>query len=142
MATTEQGEFPPVSGGVPRTSRIPLPGPRRIVKRSVMVRRVDPWSVLKLSLVFYFCVLLIGMVTLTLFWSMLNRLGVVESLLKFLADLRLQVTINADDIARVAFLLGLLNVILWTGLNVFLAFLYNLVADLIGGLRVTLAEEE
>jgi hypothetical protein len=45
-------------------------------------------------------------------------------------------------IARAVFLIGLLNVILWSGINVFLAFLYNLIADLVGGLRVTVVDEE
>jgi hypothetical protein len=115
---------------------------RRIVRRRATVRRVDPWSVLKLSLIFYFCVLLVAMLGLAVFWSVVNRLGIIETMLAFLADLDLEVTINGANIARALFLLGLLNVVLWSGINVFLAFLYNLVADLIGGLRVTLAEEE
>lgn len=107
-----------------------------------MVRRVDPWTVLKLSLIFYFCLLLVVMLGLVVFWSVVNRLGVIEQGLGFLAELNLEVTINADNIARAMFLIGLLNVVLWTGINVFLAFLYNLVADLLGGLRITLQEEE
>lgn len=97
---------------------------------------------LKLSLIFYFCVLLVVMLGLVVFWSVVNRLGIIEQGLGFLAELNLEVTINAGNIARAVFLVGLLNVVLWSGINVFLAFLYNLVADLLGGLRVTLAEEE
>lgn len=115
---------------------------RRIVRRHATLRRVEPWSVLKLSLIFYFCVLLVVMLGLVVFWSVVNRLGIIEQGLGFLAELNLEVTINAGNIARAVFLVGLLNVVLWSGINVFLAFLYNLVADLLGGLRVTLAEEE
>jgi hypothetical protein len=115
---------------------------RRIVRRKVTVRRVDPWSVLKLSLIFYFCVLLVVMLGLVVFWSVVNRLGIIETMVAFLADLDLDVQIHGGNIARALFLLGLLNVVLWSGINVFLAFLYNLVSDLIGGLRITLAEEE
>jgi hypothetical protein len=71
-----------------------------------------------------------------------ERLGVIQQGLDFLAELNLEVTINEGNIARAIFLVGLLNVVLWSGINVFLAFLYNLVADLLGGLRMTLAEEE
>lgn len=124
-----------------RPSR-PRAGQQRIVRRHVTVRRVDPWSVLKLSLIFYFCLLLVVMVALFVFWGIVQRLGVIDQGLGFLAELNLEVTINEGNIARAIFLIGLLNVVLWSGVNVFLAFLYNLVADLLGGLRMTLAEEE
>ncbi len=116
--------------------------PKRVVRRRVTVRRLDPWSVLKLSVIFYFCTLLVLMLALTLLWALIRQLGLVETLTEFLATLQIIVEINAPNIARAIFLLGLLSVVLFTGVNVFLCFLYNLVADLIGGLRMTLAEEE
>lgn len=114
----------------------------QIVRRRATVRRVDPWSVLKLSVIFYFCFLLVVMLGLTVFWSVLLNIGILDTITSFLDDLQLTLVINGSNIARAAFLLGLLNVVLWTGINVFLAFLYNLVADLLGGLRVELASEE
>lgn len=115
---------------------------RQVTRRKVTVRHVDPWSVLKLSLIFYFCLLLVVMLGLAVFWSVVNRLGVVEQALGFLLELNLELEINAGNIARAVFLIGLLNVALFSGINVFLAFLYNLVSDLLGGLRMTLAEED
>lgn len=106
------------------------------------MRKVDPWSVLKLSLLFYFCALLVVMLALTVFWAVVNQLGLVDHLLDFLAELQLVIEIRGGMIARAVFLIGLLNVVLWSGINVFLAFLYNLIADLVGGLRLTLVEEE
>ena len=115
---------------------------RQVSRRKVTVRHVDPWSVLKLSLIFYFCLLLVVMLGLAVFWSVVNRLGVVEQALGFLLELNLELEINAGNIARAVFLIGLLNVALFSGINVFLAFLYNLVSDLLGGFRMTLAEED
>jgi hypothetical protein len=126
----------------PVTGRPGRPGQRAITRRKVTIRHVDPWSVLKLSLIFYFCALLVVMLGLAVFWSVVNRLGVIEQALGFLLELNLEVTINAGNIARALFLIGLLNVALFSAINVFLSFLYNLVADLLGGLRVTLAEED
>ena len=132
-------------GGVARTTKT-APRERvrtgQIVRRRATVRRVDPWSVLKLSVIFYFCFLLVVMLGLAVFWSVILRIGILDTLTSFLDDLQLTLVINGSNIARAAFLLGLLNVVLWTGINVFLAFLYNLVADLLGGLRMELASEE
>jgi hypothetical protein len=116
--------------------------PRRIVRQAVTVSRVDPWTVLKLSLIFYFCFLIIVMLGLTVFWAVLSSLGVIEGLTSFLDKLQLTVVINGGNLARAVFLLGILNVVFWTGINVFLAFGYNLLADVIGGLRVELDAEE
>jgi len=116
--------------------------PRRIVRQAATISRVDPWSVLKLSLIFYSCFLLVVMMGLMVFWAILGALGVIEGLTSFLDKLQLTLVINGGNIARAVFLLGILNVVFWTGINVFLAFLYNLVADILGGLRVELDAEE
>ena len=115
---------------------------RRLVRRRATIRHVDPWSVLKLSLIFYICLLAVVMLVLTMFWAIVNRIGLLDTVLSFLTELRLEVQINGGNVARAALLIGLLNVVVWSGVNVFLAFLYNLIADLVGGLKVTLAEEE
>jgi hypothetical protein len=135
MSTQPRSE--PVAAPRPRR-----PATRRPARRQAVLRKVDPWSVLKLSLIFYFCVLLVVMLAMTVFWGVVNRIGIVDRILDFLADLQLIVTIDGGMIARAVFLIGLLNVILWSGINVFLAFLYNLIADLVGGLRVTVVDEE
>jgi uncharacterized membrane protein len=146
MSSTAQR--PPGARRKPAARVTAQPAPRervrtgQIVRRRATVRRVDPWSVLKLSVIFYFCFLLVVMLGLTVFWSVLLNIGILDTITSFLDDLQLTLVINGSNIARAAFLLGLLNVVLWTGINVFLAFLYNLVADLLGGLRVELASEE
>lgn len=114
---------------------------RRSVKRPVTIRRVDPFSVLKLSLIFYFCTLLVAMLAISLLWSVVERLGIIDQGIGILSEMALEVSIDIGNIGRAIFLFGLLNVVLLTGVNVFLAFLYNLISDLLGGVRMTLAED-
>lgn len=133
---------PAQTGRAGAGGRVAARGQRRPVRRRAMIRKVDPWSVLKLSLVFYFSILVVVMLGLGVFWVTIERLGVIETLLSFLAELQFDVEINTGNLFRAAFLVGLLNVVLWSGINVFGALLYNLVADVMGGLRLTLAEEE
>ncbi len=142
MSTTQRANTR--KGGVTKASQPARERVRtgQVVRRRATIRRVDPWSVLKLSVIFYFCFLLVVMLGLSVFWSVVLRIGVLDTLTSFLDDLQLTLVINGSNIARAIFLLGLLNVVLWTGINVFLAFLYNLVADLLGGLRIEMASEE
>lgn len=114
---------------------------KRTVKRPVMIRRVDPFSILKISLIFYFCMLLVAMLGMSLFWSVVESLGVIDQTLDLLEEMAFEVDINFPNIGRALFLFGLLNVVLFSAINVFLAFLYNLVSDLLGGLKMTLSED-
>ncbi|HSK90305.1 MAG TPA: DUF3566 domain-containing protein [Euzebyales bacterium] len=114
----------------------------RLVRRDLMVRRVDPWSVLKISLVFYSCMLIIVMLANAVLWAFITRLGLIEQVTEIAGALNIALTINTGNILQATFLLGVLGVIFWSSVNVFFAFLYNLVADLIGGVHIDLAEDE
>lgn len=115
---------------------------RRLIRRDIMVRRVDPWSVLKISVVFYSCMLVISMLANAVFWAFITRLGLIDQATEIAGALNIALSVNTGNILRAFFLVGVLGVIFGTAVNVFLAFLYNLVADLIGGIRVDLAEDE
>ncbi|HEX6255340.1 MAG TPA: DUF3566 domain-containing protein [Euzebyales bacterium] len=113
-----------------------------MIRRDIMVRRVDPWSVLKISVVFYAVMLIITMLSNAIFWAFVNRLGLIDQVTEIAGALNIALRINTGNILRATFLVGVLGVIFASAVNVFLAFLYNLVADLIGGIRIDLAEDE
>lgn len=115
---------------------------RRVIRRDIMVRRVDPWSVLKISVVFYSSILIITMLANAIFWAFIARLGLIDQVTEIAGALNIALRINTGNILRATFLVGVLGVIFGSAVNVFFTFLYNLVSDLIGGIRVDLAEDE
>jgi hypothetical protein len=119
------------------------PAQRRV---RVAIRRVNPWSVLKVSLVFYFCLMLVILVGFGILYAVLSAAGILDSLAELLTgvgfgDAQGNFEFNTGYIFRTLFLIGLVSTALWAVFTVFLAFLYNLIADLMGGVEVTLIEK-
>lgn len=125
----------------------PQPGVRRPTARKVrvVIRRINPWSVLKMSLLFYFCLMLVVLVGLGILYGVLDSLGILDTTEELLSELGFGegttgFEFNAGYIFRTLLLIGLISTGLWAALTVFVAFLYNLIADLVGGIEVTLTE--
>lgn len=116
------------------------PTSRRI---RVGIRRISPWSVLKFSLIFYFCVMLVVLFGFGILYVLLGALGVLDSLAQLLGSLWAvegQFEFNGFAIFRTLFLVGFLTVVIGSALTVFITVLYNLISDLVGGIEVTLVE--
>jgi hypothetical protein len=123
--------------------------PRRRVKlqaRKVrrIVRHIEPWSVLKISLIFYFCLWIIFVLAGVLLWSVAVSSGIVGKVENFVIELFALETFafDASAIFRGYAFGGLVMVVAGTAFNVLLCVLFNLISDLTGGLRITVIEEE
>ena len=115
------------------------PAGRRI---RVAVRRVSPWSVLRFSLVFYLCLMLVIVLGFSILFMVVDAIGVIESVERFLSQLwEANFEVNSGFLLRMLVLIGIISVVLWSALTVFMTFLYNLIADLVGGIEVTLQEK-
>ena len=126
------------------------PSVRPVGRRTrVVVRKVGPWSVLKFSLLFYLCVMLIVYFALMIIYWLLGAVGAIDSVSRLLgyafangnATGPQPVTIRFGQVFTWLFVIGLANVVLWSVVNVFVAFLYNLISDVVGGVEVTLAQK-
>jgi hypothetical protein len=119
---------------------------RRLRARKVkrVIRHFDPWSVLKVSLFFYFCLFVVLMVAGVVLWNVAAAAGTISDIEGFFKDAGAFQTFSFDGatIFRGSVLVGLILVIAGTGFNVLLAVLFNLISDLVGGVRVTVIEEE
>lgn len=115
-----------------------------MIRRRLILKRVDPWSVLKFGFVVNVALMFVGMLGFWILWIVVGQLGLVEqfcdSVGSIVLDLR-ECALNGANIFRTLLLLGLLGVVVQTGIMVFGAFLYNLIADLTGGLGFTFLDE-
>jgi len=126
--------------------------PRRPPRRTrVVIRSVGPWSVLRFSLFFYFCVWLIVFLALVIIYMLMSAVGAIDSLetlLGYLFSTGQQSTrgptpieINEGVVGLMTFFAGCVLTLVWSLVNVLVAFLYNLISDVVGGVEVTLAEK-
>jgi hypothetical protein len=136
---------PPRGTPAPTALRRPGRGPRRA---SLQIKRVDPWSVLKLALVLGFAMFLVWMVAVGVLYSVLGGMNVWTKLNGTYNDLVQGGDssggdlISAGRVFGIAAVVGLVNVILFTAMATVSAFIYNVSADLAGGVEVTLSERE
>ena len=109
-----------------------------------LVRHVDPWSVFKLTLVLNVCMWFIFLVAGVTMWSVARSSGTIDNFEKFIAQSfsLTDVSIDADLLFRVYSLIGLIITLALTGAAVIGSILFNLISDLIGGVWVSVIEEE
>jgi hypothetical protein len=109
-----------------------------------MIRRVDLWTVLKVSVCFYLTGLLVTLAAGVVLWWIASVVGVIGNVENFMGDL-----LSSDDfeflswrILRGSMLIGLVVVCLMVVVTVLAAAFYNLFAELLGGVEITITEEE
>ena len=120
-------------------------GPRKRARQTrVVLRKVGPWSVFKFSLLFYLCVVTVILLALAMLYGILGAVGALEHVTEFARNLFADksFSINGSWIFARLTVLGLAMVVIWSLINLFVAFLYNLISDVIGGIEVTLAERQ
>jgi Transmembrane domain of unknown function (DUF3566) len=114
-------------------------------RAEVVLRRVNAWSVLRVSLLFYFCVMVILVFALSIVYWVLGIMGVLNSVSDLLTNIlgesgSSNYIINGQWLFFRALVIGAAWVVIWSLVNMLLALLYNLIADVVGGIRITLAE--
>jgi hypothetical protein len=109
-----------------------------------VIRRLDPWSVLKISLIFYLCGYVVTMVAGVLLWNVADRADMITKVEDFVEELGAyeRFELLPDVILEQTLIIGAILVVILTGLTVLAAVLFNLISDLVGGIRVVVIEED
>ncbi|MEU8895218.1 DUF3566 domain-containing protein [Nocardia sp. NPDC048505] len=117
------------------------------LRATVQIRRIDPWSTLKISLVISVALFFVWMLAVGLLYIVLEGMGVWERLNNTFTDMVSQDSgsaglIDAGTVFGYAGVVGLINVVLFTALGTVGTFIYNQCCDLVGGIQVTLADPD
>nr|WP_314176201.1 DUF3566 domain-containing protein [Streptomyces sp. DSM 40971] len=159
--TTQAGAVPGTAGGAggmgvtasavrrPRTGARTVPRTR---KARLRVAKADPWSVMKVSFLLSIALGVCTIVAVAVLWMVMNAMGVFSAISGTVS----QATQSGDagggfdvesflSLPRVLLfttVIAVIDVVLATALATLGAFIYNLSAGFVGGVEVTLAEDE
>lgn len=123
-------------------------GPR---KAHLRLGRIEPWSVMRFSFILSLVCFIVLFVAVAVLYAILAMLGVFDAISQTINDftatdegggVNAAGWFSATRVLGFAALLGAVNVVLITALATIWAVIYNLAADLVGGIEVTLSEND
>ncbi len=145
-AATPDGAGQSAARGRVRSGKAGGRGPRRA---RLQLRHVDIWSAFKISFVLSIAMFFIWMVAIGVLYGVLSALGVFQTLNDLFGQLgSASGTDVGGDVVTPglvfggAAVIGAINIVLMTALCTVGTFIYNLCADLVGGLELTLSERD
>lgn len=106
-----------------------------------VVRKVDPWTVLKVALVFNAVLALAFVLGVIIFWSVLVNAGIPEAITKVGEKLTITINLDGGRYFRAVVFLAVVWTVLMTGLQTLGAVVYNLISDVVGGIEMVVLEE-
>ncbi|MFC0864461.1 DUF3566 domain-containing protein [Sphaerimonospora cavernae] len=127
-------------------------GARPPRKAHLVLRRVEPWSAMKFSFVVSLVCFVVLFVAVAVLYGVLSALGVFSSITDAVqqlagdqnAGIALDISSWFEPMRILGYtaLLGAVNVVLITALSTLGAVIYNMSADLVGGVEMTFSEAE
>lgn len=116
---------------------------RRVRRVTRTIRDIDTWSVFKVGLVFHAALYVVVLVTGVLLWNVGSATGTIDNVEQFLESFGWDsFTFKGAQMFQSFAVLGLFGIALGTGVWVLGAVVFNLITELVGGVRVTVLEEE
>lgn len=127
------------------------PGRRPPRRARLRLTRIDPWSVMKTSFLLAIAFGVVTVVSVFIIWSVLAAAGVWDSINDTVRDVvggedaanwDVEKYVGMSRVMGFTILVAVVDVILITAIATLGAFLYNMSAALLGGVELTLAEDE
>ncbi len=144
----------PAAGEDPARTARPATRPApRTRKARLRVAKVDPWSVMKVSFLLSVAVGVCTIVAAAVLWSVMDAMGVFQAVGGTVSDATasgsgegggfdLESFLSLPHVLLFTSIIAVIDVVLATALATLGAFVYNLSAGFVGGVELTLAEDE
>ncbi|MFD5156595.1 DUF3566 domain-containing protein [Streptomyces hawaiiensis] len=132
----------------PRTGARTTP---RVRKARLRVAKADPWSVMKVSFLLSIALGICTIVASAVLWMVMDAMGVFSTVGGTISEATgsnesngfdLQAFLSLPNVLLFASVIAVIDVVLATALATLGAFIYNLSAGFVGGVELTLAEDE
>jgi hypothetical protein len=130
----------PVTGPAdhPRAAR--PRGPRRA---RLQLRHINPWTVLKFSCVLSIALFFVWLIVIGVLYGVLDGAGVIHKINDAYTTIQgdgSKPPVTAGVVFGGAAIIGVVNIVLFIALSTIGSVVYNLCADLVGGIEITLSE--
>lgn len=146
--TRREGKRAAPTSGRPASAPVaPTPAVRRARLR---LTRVDPWTVMKTAFLLSIAFGVVTIVSVFMVWSVLSAAGVWASINSTVQDIvggqdasnfDIESYVGTSRVLGFTMLVSVVDVVLLTAMATLGAFLYNMAAQLLGGIEVTLSED-
>ncbi|MET7377804.1 DUF3566 domain-containing protein [Streptomyces sp. NPDC005526] len=141
----------PASTGAVRRPRTGARTVPRTRKARLRVAKADPWSVMKVSFLLSIALGICTVVAAAVLWMVMDAMGVFSTVGGTISEATgsnesngfdLQSFLSLPNVLMFASIIAAIDVVLATALATLGAFIYNLSAGFVGGVELTLAEDE
>lgn len=126
------------------TEEVEVEVSREPERRLRVLRHIDPWSALKVSLAFYLCIFAVSLAVAVALWVAARQGGAIDNLENLIEDLGLYAegSFHFKDgvILRMTAVIGPILVVLASLVTVAGVALFNFAARFLGGVEVTVLD--
>jgi transmembrane protein DUF3566 len=115
-------------------------GPRRA---RLQLRHINPWTVLKFSCVLSVALFFVWLIVVGVLFGILDGAGIISKINDTVTTIQggnAKAPVTAGVVFGGAAIIGIVNVVLFIALSTIGSLVYNLCADLVGGIEITLSE--
>jgi hypothetical protein len=115
-------------------------GPRRA---RLQLRHINPWTVLKFSCVLSIALFFVWLIVVGVLFGVLDGAGVINKINDTYTTIQggsSKAPVTAGVVFGTAAIIGVVNIVLFIALSTVGSVVYNLCADLVGGIEITLSE--